>query len=161
MKGPVLVLLMAITVVAVPAGAHAAAADVPAACRLAIAARWPAWRLSPPPPDLAAYAKQEGFDTNEVLADFDGDARRDAAVLFPPSATPEARPYLAMCLSRGRRAELHAVQEPYGDDGTTLSAKGSRAYDYEREAVVRYRTNGVHAMCFEKAGATYLFERAA
>ena len=136
-----------------------AAEGVPDACRDAISARWPSWRLSPPPRDYAAYARQERIQTNVALADFDGDGKRDAAVLLLTSATKQAQRRLAICVSRGSQAALHVIREPYCGDGIVIVPKGTKAYDYERDDVVTYRTNGVHALCFEKAGATYLFEK--
>jgi hypothetical protein len=158
MKIAVLLVLIP-TALVIPVRARAAEAGVPHACRSAIAARWPFWRLSPPPRDYAAYAKQERIETNVASADFDDDGTRDTAVLLLTSATTQAQQRLAICLTRGSQVELHVIREPYCADGIVVVPKGSKAYDYERGDVVRYRTNGVHALYFEKAGATYLFER--
>jgi hypothetical protein len=151
-------ILSTAAVLMVPVHARAADSGVPEACRLALAARWPSWRLSPPPRNYAAYAKQERIETNVALADFDDDGTRDAAVLLLTSATRQAQRRLAICLTRGNQAELHVVRDPYCGDGIGVVPKGTKAYDYERGDVVTYRTNGVHALCFEKAGATYVLE---
>jgi len=45
----------------------------------------------------------------------------------------------------------------YCSDGIMIAKKGTRAHDFEKGVSVTYRTNGVHAYCFEKAGATYLY----
>lgn len=41
----------------------------------------------------------------------------------------------------------------------TIAPKGQTVYDYDTGSNVRYRTNGVHTYCFEKAGGTYILER--
>ena len=143
--------------IAVPAAPSAAVADVPLACRSVIEARWPGWRLSPPPQDYAAYAKRQGLEPNIARADFDGDGTGDVAVLLLTSATRQAQRRLAVCLTRGGEAELYVVGDPYCGDGIVVTPKGTKAWDYEREIAVTYQVNGVHTLCFEKAGATYVF----
>ena len=45
----------------------------------------------------------------------------------------------------------------YCGDGIVVTPKGTKAWDYEREIAVTYQVNGVHTLCFKKAGATYVF----
>ena len=144
--------------VAIPR-ADAADLQPPPACRTAIDARLPGWRLSPPPDDLAAYAKQKNLTTNVVRGDFDDNGTQDTAVLLvmPGSDLLIRRQYIAICLTQGRNTRLYLVREPYCGDGLAVAPKGTRAYDYSTEKPVTYWTNGVSAYCFEKAGGTYLF----
>jgi hypothetical protein len=151
-----LLILVTTTGLCLPGRAAADTAAVPESCRAAIEVRWPEWRLSPPPRDFAAYARQQRVEPNVVLADFDGDDTRDAAVLLLTSATRRAQRRLAICVSRGGAAELHVVRDPYCGDGITLVPKGTNAWDFERDVAVTHQANGVRAVCFEKAGATYL-----
>ena len=150
---------VAVALIAAPAVASADGASVPAACRAAIETRWRDWRLSPPPRDYAAYAKQQRIEPNVAWADFDDDGTPDAAVLLLTSATRQAQRRLAVCLTRDVGVELHVVREPYCGDGIAVIPKGTKAWDYERERGVTYRVNGIHTLCFEKAGATYLFDK--
>jgi hypothetical protein len=149
---------VAVALIAAPAVASADEASVPTACRAAIGT-WRDWRLSPPPRDYAAYAKQQRIEPNLARADFDDDGTPDVAVLLLTSATRQAQRRLAVCLTRGVGAELHVVREPYCGDGIAVVPKGTKAWDYERERGVTYQVNGIHTLCFEKAGATYLFDK--
>jgi hypothetical protein len=154
-----LLLLGLSLVILMPGIAAADIASVPAPCRDALAARWPGWRLSPPPRDYAAYARQKRLETNVAKGDFDDDGTPDVAVLLLTSSTRRAQRHLAVCLARPAEPQLHVIREPYCGDGIGVSPKGTQAYDYEREDVVTYRLDGVATVCFEKAGATYLFEK--
>ena len=151
----------AVSLVSVIAVSPVDAADLqpPPACRKAIDARLPGWQLSAPPDDLATYARQKKLTTNVVQADFDDNGTRDTAVLLlAPGAGPRhERQHIAVCLTRGRDARVYLIREPYCGDGISVAPKGTRAHDYVTEKPVTYRTNGVHAYCFEKAGGTYLF----
>ena len=138
--------------------AHAAQLQLPAVCRAAVDARLPGWQLSPPPADLAKYAKEKKISTNVVQSDFDGDGTRDTAVLVVMPGTGEihSRQRIAVCLSQGGKASVHVISEPYCGDGISVAPKGTRAWDFTTEKPVTYWTNGVSAYCYEKAGGTYL-----
>lgn len=140
-----------------PEAAAAAGAGVPAPCRAAITSRWSDWRLSPPPADLARYARRADIETNIVRADFDNDNAGDVAVLLLTSGTRRGQRHLVVCLTRGSDVELHIVHDPYCGDGIRLMPRGTKAMDLDTGRNVTYRTNGIHADCYEKAGATYLF----
>jgi hypothetical protein len=153
-------LLLALWVqTAAPGTASAAVAEVPAPCGAAMKARWPQWRLSPPPRDFAAYAKQQRIEPNVARADFDSDGIDDVAVLLLTSATRTAQRHLVVCLTRGAEVDLHVIREPYCGDGIVVTPKGTKAWDPERETNITYRANGIHTVCFEKAGATYVFDK--
>jgi hypothetical protein len=139
--------------------AFAAVVGVPVPCGAAIEARWRDWRLSPPPPDFAAYAKQQRIQPNVARADFDNDGIDDVAVLLLTSATRTAQRHLVVCLARGAEVHLHVIRDPYCGDGIMVTLKGTKAWDHERETNVTYRANGIHTLCFEKAGATYIFDK--
>lgn len=153
----VFVLVPSLSVVAAPA-AHGAQLQIPAACRAAIDARLPGWQLSPPPADLAKYAKQKKFSTNVVQSDFDGNGTRDTAVLvaMPGPGELPSRQRIAVCLSQGGKTSIHVISEPYCGDGISVAPKGTRAWDFTTEKPVSYWANGVSAYCYEKAGGTYL-----
>ena len=51
------------------------------------------------------------------------------------------------------------IADPYCTDGILVTPKGTTDHDYEADRPVTYATNGVHAYCFEKAGATYVFTK--
>jgi hypothetical protein len=139
---------------------EAADRQPPPACRKAVDARLPRWQLSPPPEDLAIYAKQNNLpQTNLVQADFDSNGSRDTAllVIVPGTDNPKTRQYVAVCLTQGGQARLHLIREPYCGDGISVAPKGTRVIDHQTEKPVTYWTNGVATYCFEKASGTYLY----
>src|SRR5262245_1805272 len=127
-------------------------------CRTTIDARLPGWRLSPPPDDLAAFARQNNFDTNIAQGDFDNDKSRDTALLVVAPNAGQPTQYIAVCLERNQSSRLHLISDPYCGDGIGVSPKGTKVYDYQTSKNVTYRTDAVSAYCFEKAGGSYLFE---
>jgi hypothetical protein len=69
--------------------------------------------------------------------------------------------YIVICLSEMTEARAYFIDDPYCGDGIAVSSKGTRAYNHETDEDVIYPSDGVSAYCFEKAGATYLFENGA
>lgn len=147
-----------LSIVVAPA-ALAAQLQLPAACRTSIDARLPGWQLSPPPDDLAKEAARKKSSTNVVRSDFDGNGTRDTAVLvvMPGAGELHSRQRIAVCLSQGRNTTVHVISDPYCGDGISVAPKGTRAWDFTTGKPVTYWTNGVSAICYEKAGGTYLF----
>ena len=128
-------------------------------CRKAINARLPHWQFSPPPEDLAVYAKANNLATNLVRADFDGNGLADTAVLLivPGTGARGERQYVAVCLTQSSGTRLRLIRDPYCRDGISVAAKGSRVMDYQTGKPVTYWNNGVTTYCFEKASGTYVY----
>ena len=148
---------LAILLSAVPAGLTAQPRAIPEACRTAVDARLPGWKLSPPPVELAMLATPGKSVTNIAAADFDLDGTTDTALVIAPRRGHPTS-HLVICLARAAAPQLHVIREPYGRDGITVRPKGTVDYDYRTGKNVRYWTNGVQAYAFEKAGGTYLFK---
>jgi hypothetical protein len=101
-----------------------------------------------------------------VWADFDSDKRLDVALLIQRGSDrnldyPERLDflYIAVCRNTISGPVLHLIEKLYCGDGIAVSQRGRRYYDFERETEGVYSHDGVHAFCFEKAGATYQFEK--
>ncbi len=124
----------------------------------AVSLTLPGWRLSPPPDDLAAFAKQQKMQTNVVQGDFDDDGVRDTAVLLLAPADGKSVQYIAVCLARKAGPELLLIRDPYCGDGIDVSPKGAKSYDFQASREITYPADGVNAMCFEKASGTYLYK---
>ena len=137
--------------------AAAAGADVPAACRARIDARLPGWRLATPTPEVAKWAAEMKEGPTVLQLDLDTDGVRDTAALVVTGNADSLTHHIAVCMQRKSGPELHIIDDLYCSDGIMTAKKGTRAHDFEKETYVTYRTNGVHAYCFEKAGATYLY----
>jgi len=113
--------------------------------------------LAPPPPELADLAKERNITTNVVQGDFDGDGAQDTAVLLNAQRTRQATQYIGASLARPEGFRLYLISEPYCGDGISVVPKGAKAEDLRTGRPVTYRSDGIHAYCFEKAGGTYVF----
>jgi hypothetical protein len=132
-------------------------AEVAAACRAKIDARLPGWRLATPSAEVAKWAADMNEGPTVLQVDLDADGVRDTAALIVTGAGDPPAHHIAVCMSRKAGPELHVIDDLYCQDGIMIAKKGTRAHDFENNTYVTYRTDGVHAYCFEKAGATYLF----
>jgi hypothetical protein len=135
------------------------------ACEAQVSTKFRQWRLVPVRPDVEQFAKSRNVSPTRVSGDFDGDGRKDAALLFLDGRNPDPRyvdqniqPHIAVCMNTASGTKLYLIDTPYCVDGISVSPRGRRYYDFERQAEGTYKVDGVHAYCFEKAGATYQFE---
>jgi len=136
-----------------------------AACNAQISAKFPQWRLAPVSRDVEEFAKNQKVSPTRVSGDFDGDGRADIALLVfsGPVPVPDYPDrlnalHIAVCMNTRVGVRLFVIDKPYCGDGIAVSRRGDRYYDFEKEAEGTYKVDGVHAYCFEKAGATYQFE---
>jgi hypothetical protein len=135
------------------------------ACEAQVSAKFRRWRPAPVSPDMAQFAKSRNLSPTRVSADFNGDGQKDVAFLFLDGAgLHPGNPgnldglHIAVCMTAAAGARLYLINHPYCGDGIAVSLRGGRYYDFERNAEGNYKVDGVHAYCFEKAGATYQFE---
>jgi hypothetical protein len=136
-----------------------------AACEAEVSANLGPWRLAPIPAEVAQFAQSRGVDPTTVRGDFDGDGRADIALFVrsgpdAPAAFSEILDHLhiAVCMNTGAGIRLSRIDRPFCIDGIDLIAKGTPYYDFEQRTKGVYERDGVHAYCFEKAGATYQFD---
>jgi hypothetical protein len=126
------------------------------------------WSISSVTGEVAEWAKSRRMNPTFVQGDFDGDGRADIALLIQnrsePSLEYPERAYsslVAVCLSRPTSVTLHLLKEPYCSDLIARSPKGERYYDFETDRRGTYPSDGVKTVCFEKASATYVYEKQA
>jgi ABC-type antimicrobial peptide transport system ATPase subunit len=133
----------------------AEAATTPASCVAAVSASIPNWRYATPPPDAAAWAKDRRIDPVAAAGDFDGDGQTDWALLIVDGKATK----LAICMHIKRSPRVFVIADPYCGDAVYRSNARSRHHNYEtyRDEVIK--RDGVSVSCFEKAGATYVYER--
>jgi hypothetical protein len=134
-------------------------------CEAQLTAKFTIWRFAPVTPDVAAFAKDRHEDPTVTYGDFDGDGRRDVALLIQNGDKPEPdyprrldSLHIAVCLNTKAGVKLYLIDKPYCGDGITCAPKGQPYYDYDTGKKGTYRLDGVSAYCFEQAGATYEFE---
>ena len=124
-------------------------------CRAVVEHRWPQWRF----PDVSTEVREWATSRKEAptiaYGDFDGDGRKDVALLIqtvPQSGSIK----IVACLSSRGATQPMVVEQPYCTDGITRVPKGQRYHDFTTELDGTYPKDGIHAYCFEKAGATYI-----
>ena len=134
-------------------------------CEAQVSAKFRQWRLAPVSPEVEHFAKSRNVSPTRVSGDFDGDGRRDVALLILDGPNPNPQYpgrldvlHIAVCMNTALGTKLYLIDKPYCGDGISVSPKGGRYYDLERQTEGTYKFDGVHAYCFEKAGATYQFE---
>ena len=125
------------------------------ACERAVSRLWPQWRLAVVSNEVREWARARGVTPTRVRGDFDGDRAEDVALLVQVTDDPRSA-RIAACLS-SRGGEPVVVEQPYCRDGITRAEKGQRYYDFELDREGVYPHDGVHAYCFERAGATYIY----
>lgn len=143
------------------AASHAAPAHWPDACANALTRALPGWRHAIPPPDALPWARKNRLNPTVTRGDFDADRRSDWAALVN---APDGSAKVAVCFSpKSRRypRRLMLIDEPYCGDVLYLARAGSVHHNYDTYVDERITRDGISVSCFEKAGATYLYERGA
>lgn len=137
--------------------ARATPAVLPPACAAAMSKALPHWQFIDVPPDAAKWAKERKFNPTVARGDFNADGSADHAALVSVGGVP----HLAVCIARRRAVELLTVEKPYCSDMVFRSKARSRYYNFETGREETLPRDGASVSCFEKAGATYVYERGA
>ncbi len=125
-------------------------------CRKAVENLWPQWRFPNVSTEVREWATSRKEDPTVAYGDFDDDGRKDVALLIQ-TASESGSVKIAVCLSSLGATQPVVVERPYCTDGITRVSKGQRYHDFATELEGAYPKDGIHAYCFEKAGATYIF----
>lgn len=145
--------LLSVSLLFVALAAHAAGDVSERECRERISARSSGWHFYPVGKEVFEAARRRGSNPTIAKGDFDDDRKGDVAFLVQFRS---AEPAIAVCLSGSK--EVYVIGDLYCSDGIARMPKGRAYFDYESEKEGRYDRDGVHAYCFGKAGATYLFQ---
>lgn len=122
-------------------------------CHERLTAKLSSWRFYPINEAVLEAVKRNGSNPSIAEGDFDDDRINDLAFLIQKRSD---NPAIAVCLSSTQ--QIHIIDEPYCYDSIARIRKGQGYFDYEHEREGRFDRDGVLAYCFEKAGATYIFE---
>ena len=133
-------------------------------CEGLLSRRIPGWRVAPVTAEVAEFARRRNVSATLASGDFDADGRTDVAMLILGGV--ETNPivqrledlHIAVCLNTTSGVRLYMIDKPYCGDGIAVSRRGTRYHDFESGSDGVYTVDGVHAYCFEKAGATYQYE---
>ena len=148
----------AVLIVLAPLAAFAnamAATAISASCRSAIDSEVKNWHVPVVSKDVAAWAKQKHFNPVVATGDFDGNGETDQAVLVETSDSVK----IAVCFSNQHGTILRLIERPYCSDYVARNPARSEVYNYETGATEMIERDGISVGCFEKAGATYVYER--
>jgi hypothetical protein len=135
-------------------------------CKAEVSTRIEHWRMAPVQRDVAEWAKNEHENPVMVSGDFDGNGRKDLALLIQegpglstgnPARLDSLR--IAVCLDIKPAVKLYIIDKLYCGDGISLAKKGHKYHDFEQDTKGTFSEDGVSAYCFEKAGATYEFSK--
>ena len=127
------------------------------ACTAALSRLWPQWSFPSISSEVSEWAERENERPTVTFGDFDGDGRTDVALLVQPF--PESTsPMIAACLSGSGLDKPVVITDPYCYDGLTRQRRGQPYYDFATGLEGVYPSDGIHAYCFEKAGATYIIK---
>lgn len=127
---------------------------VPARCIRLVADALPGWAAAPMSAEAVEWATREHLNPWVAVGDFDGDGRRDWAVL----GEHDGRRKVAVCLNPGRQQRLLVIDEPYCSDVIWKTKAGSVVYDVDTGNERRIRADGLSTYCVGKAGAIYVLE---
>ena len=128
-------------------------------CRQAIAKQWPQWRPRDVSSEVREWAATVNEDPTVAHGDFDDDGKEDVALLIQLADRSDSV-RIVVCLSSVEVTQPMMIGSPYCSDGIGSTSKGKRYYDYGTDSEGTYPRDGIHAYCFEKAGATYIYEGA-
>jgi len=137
------------------ASTTSAATPISASCRSAIDSELKNWHVPAVSKDVAAWALQEHFNPVVAVGDFDGNGETDQAVLVVTSDSVK----IAICLPKRHEVTLKLIEQPYCSDYVAMSPARSEHYNYGTDATEKIERDGISVGCFEKAGATYVYER--
>lgn len=124
--------------------------------RESVSRLWPQWRFPDVSVEVREWAASQHVDPTVAYGDFDDDGEEDVAFMIQPETHSVSRKIVA-CLSSIGAAKPVVIEKPYCSDGIGTAQKGRRYYDYSTGLEGTYPKDGIHAYCFEKAGATYIF----
>lgn len=133
---------------------------VPPALRAMLDREYKGWHLAEVSQEVKAYFARERvtFSPNLLVGDFNGDGKRDYALLIEH----HSRLVVLVFVNRGRSCTRHVLETlPKGDVSVYLwlFRKGEKDYDYEARKEFTYRIDAIGVMFYKKGGVSYVYER--
>ena len=134
--------------------ATAAPSHIPKACMVAINSQLPHWRHTEISATVSSWAKQKKLNPVLATGDFDGNGKIVQAILIEHKKAKK----IAICLSTAKSTKLVILNNPYCHDYVSTSRAGGNHYNFDTDKTETITNDGVSVSCFQKAGATYLYE---
>lgn len=98
----------------------------------------------------------QGKTNSTARGDYDGDGRKDDALL-PKPKSGSGKYAISVCLSSKPTALPDLIREAYTTGELTTIPRGHQYYDFNDGTEGRYELDGVGTSCCECCGATYVF----
>lgn len=128
--------------------------------------RFPGWKLADVSAEVRQFFKDElkGASPVVIYGDFDGNGRRDYAVLIHrgyllnnQGQAYAPQHFLVVFLRRNTRYKMYVIKDPAGDY-LSLAKKGTRDYNYTAQKEIIYENDAIVTGIFEKAGSSYVYK---
>lgn len=128
---------------------------LPASVRMMLDRRFSGWKFSDVSPEVRQFFKENRRRASPVVisGDFDGNSRRDYAVLVQR----RTRYYLIIVLRRTADYKMYVVKDPNGEY-LSLARKGTRDYNYNEQKEITYANDAIVTGILEKGGSSYIFK---
>lgn len=128
---------------------------LPASVRVMLNRRFSGWKFSEVSPQVRQFFRENMRGPSPVVisGDFDGNGRRDHAVLVQR----RTRCYLIVFLRRTADYKMYVVKDPNGEY-LSLARKGSRDYNYNEQKEITYANDAIVTGILEKGGSSYVFK---
>jgi len=129
--------------------------ELPTSVRVMLNRRFSGWRFGDVSPEVRQFFKENmrGASPVVISGDFDGNRRRDYAVLVQR----RGRYYLVIFLRRAADYKMYVIKDPNGEY-LSLGKKGTRAYNYDEQKEITYAHDAILTGIFEKGGSSYIFK---
>ncbi len=104
--------------------------------------------------DIYVYANSQHFNPVVAYGDFDGDGRKDQALLIKY----KEKTIIAVCFKLEDKTKIVVIENPYCGDYIFTRRAGQSDFNFNTNKTEILKRDGVSVSCFEKAGATYEYE---
>ena len=129
--------------------------ELPPAIKATLDRRFPGWGFVGVRDEIRHFLRERvsaGARPDLVSGDFDGDRRRDYALLV----VHNEEVLLLAFLNRGARYKLYELGEP--GEYLTLGKKGTDGFDFHADKKFKYANDAIEVWIFEKAGWAYIYD---
>lgn len=128
---------------------------LPPSVRMMLNRRFSGWKFTDVNPEVRQFFKEHRKRASPVAisGDFDGNSRRDYAVLVQW----RSQSYLIIFLRRTADYKMYVVKDPDGEY-LYLARKGSRDFNYNEQKEITYANDAIVTGIFEKGASSYVFK---
>jgi len=145
---------------------QAQSGGLPASCRKILDKNFRGWKFAKISGEIQKHLRENiSPDTrgNLISGDWNGDGKTDYAALIEHGEDVlndrmKLKRNLAVAFVRSGKTYKHSVLDTAGDY-IAFEKKGAKAYDYDTQSGIRFKTDAVFVGIWEKAGRSYVWRR--